>query len=177
MNTFNEKHKLDVMLGHSYQDFYRENTNVTQDGLGSPATGNLRSVSLNALESLFARVNYTFKDKYLVGLNISMDGSSRTGKDAETALRLFDHPFGLFYSINGAWRLSSESFLRNISQIDELKLRASFGLTGNDDIGNYTSRRFYSQVKYRETTGDAATDRLRSTRLSQWLPEQRFLKV
>ncbi len=103
--------------------------------------------------SIYGNVDYTYKDKYLLGLNISVDGSSRTGKDAETAMRLFDHPFGLFYSINGAWRVSGEPFLRNISQIDELKLRVSFGLTGNDDIGNYTSRRYYSQVKYRETTG------------------------
>ena len=64
VNTFNDKHKLDIMVGHSFQDFYREDTNITQDGIGSPATGNFGTVSLNALESLFTRVNYTFNNTW-----------------------------------------------------------------------------------------------------------------
>lgn len=103
--------------------------------------------------SLYSDLNYKFKDKYLLGLGLSVDGSSRTGEDADTPLTLFGAPFGLFYSAGGAWRISSEQFLENVSAIDELKLRASFGLSGNDDIGNYSSRRYYSQLKYRETTG------------------------
>ena len=103
--------------------------------------------------SIYGNLDYRYKDKYLVGLSMSADGSSRIGKDAVTALTLFNSPFGLFYSINGAWRLSSEPFLNNVSGIDELKLRVSIGLSGNDDIGNYSSRKYYTQVKYRESTG------------------------
>jgi len=103
--------------------------------------------------SLYSNIDYKYKDKYILGVVASADGSSRTGEDAETALTLFNTPFGLFYSVNAAWRLSSESFLRDISFIDELKIRVSYGLRGNDDIGNYNSRRYYSQVKYRESTG------------------------
>ena len=125
VNTFNEKHKLDVMVGHSFQDFYREDTNVTQDGLGSPATGNLRSVSLNALESLFTRINYTFNDKYLVTATYRRDGSSRFAPENRWAN---------FFSGALAWNISEEDFLKDSEAVSSLKLRLGFGQTGQQEI-------------------------------------------
>ncbi|MGI9531901.1 SusC/RagA family TonB-linked outer membrane protein [Lutimonas sp.] len=125
VNTFNEKHKLDIMVGHSFQDFYRENTNVTQDGLGSPATGNLGTVSLNALQSLFTRVNYTFNNKYLVTGTFRRDGSSRFAPENRWAN---------FFSGALAWSISEEDFLRDSEAVSTLKLRLGFGQTGQQEI-------------------------------------------
>ncbi|MGB5323089.1 SusC/RagA family TonB-linked outer membrane protein [Lutimonas sp.] len=125
LNTFAEKHKVDVMLGHSYQDFYRENSNITQDGIGSPPTGNPRLVSLNALESLFARVNYTFNEKYLVTATYRRDGSSRFAPENRWAG---------FFSGALAWNISEENFLKNSRAVSTLKLRLGFGQTGQQEI-------------------------------------------
>lgn len=103
--------------------------------------------------SFFGNADYSYADKYYFNGKIFTAGSSRTGKDAHTPLTLFGHPFGLFYHLNGAWRISSEPFLRDRERIDDLKLRVSYGLSGNDDIGNFNSRSYYRQVKFRETTG------------------------
>ncbi|MEL4457045.1 SusC/RagA family TonB-linked outer membrane protein [Lutimonas vermicola] len=125
VNTFAEKHKVDVMLGHSFQDFYREDRNVTQDGLGSPATGNFRLVSLNALESLFARANYTFDERYLVTFTYRRDGSSRFAPENRWAD---------FYSGALAWNISEEDFLKDSDVLSTLKLRLGFGQTGQQEI-------------------------------------------
>lgn len=101
----------------------------------------------------YGGANYSFKDKYFLGAHSAMDGSSRTGKDVKSGLRLFDTPFGLFPSFSAAWRISNENFLKSISWISDLKLRATFGFCGNDNIGNYNSRVFYRQLYFRETTG------------------------
>jgi hypothetical protein len=62
-------------------------------------------------------------------------------------------PFGLFYSFCGAWRISNENFLKNKSAIEELKLRLSYGVSGNDNIGEASATDWYSAVKFRETSG------------------------
>ncbi len=125
VNTFNDKHKIDVMVGHSFQDFYRENSNITQDGLGSPATGNPRLVSLNALESIFSRVNYTFDERYLVTATYRRDGSSRFAPENRWAN---------FFSGALAWNISEEAFLRDSETLSTLKLRLGFGQTGQQEI-------------------------------------------
>jgi TonB-dependent starch-binding outer membrane protein SusC len=80
------------------------------------------------LQSVFARINYGFKEKYFVSLNSRLDGSSKFGKD---------NRYGFFPSLSGMWYLSKENFLKANSAIDFLKLRASVGQIGNDRINNY----------------------------------------
>ncbi|MFD1768357.1 SusC/RagA family TonB-linked outer membrane protein [Sphingobacterium suaedae] len=84
-----------------------------------------------AIRSFFGRVNYSFDDRYLLEANIRMDYSSRFRSDLRRAV---------FPSFSGAWRISNEQFMENVSWIDNLKLRASWGSLGNQDvvkIGNY----------------------------------------
>jgi TonB-linked SusC/RagA family outer membrane protein len=81
-----------------------------------------------SLISYLARVNYNYKYKYYVTASIRADGSSRFGKD---------NKYGTFPSVALAWRVSEENFLRNSSWLSDLKLRLSYGATGNNDIGNY----------------------------------------
>ncbi len=81
--------------------------------------------------SFFGRLNYTFADKYLVNVNVRHDGSSRFGES---------NRWGTFPSIGVGWRLSEEAFLQNNSFIDELKLRGSWGITGNQNgIGDFAA--------------------------------------
>lgn len=82
-----------------------------------------------ALISYLARVNYSFASKYLITATVRTDGSSRFGAN---------NRWGTFPSFALGWRLSEENFLKNSTWIDELKLRASYGFTGNFNIGNYS---------------------------------------
>lgn len=78
--------------------------------------------------SYFARANYKFRDKYLVGLSIRTDGSSRFGAD---------NKYGTFPAVSAGWVVSEEGFLKEVKLISFLKLRASYGQTGNAEIGNF----------------------------------------
>ena len=81
------------------------------------------------LQSFFGRVNYAYKGKYLLEANMRYDGTSRVSPD---------YRWGLFPSVSGAWIVSHEDFFnKNVSFINNLKLRASFGTLGNQEIGNY----------------------------------------
>ena len=103
--------------------------------------------------SFYENVSYGFRDKYLVTASLSLDGSSRIGEEAGNTLKIGGQPYGLFYSAGLAWRLSNEAFMRNLSWLEELKLRVSVGKTGNDDIGESSSSNYYQAVKFRETVG------------------------
>ena len=92
--------------------------------------------------STYFNADYSYKDKYILSANLSADASSRFGKDVPDALKISNNSFAVLPSISAAWLLSSEKFLAN-SKVDLLKLRASYGLSGNDDIGNYTAQQTY----------------------------------
>jgi len=101
-------------------------------GSGDASTAsNLSNLNEYALLSIFARLNYSWKDRYLLEGNIRYDGSSRFAKDSR---------WGVFPSVSGGWRISEEDFWRGSkinSLIDNLKLRISWGTLGNQNIGTY----------------------------------------
>lgn len=85
-------------------------------------------ITASALISWFARVNYSYKSKYLLGASLRRDGSSRFGPE---------NKWGNFPAVSAGWVVSEEAFMQGQSTISNLKLRASFGYTGNDRIGDY----------------------------------------
>ena len=89
--------------------------------------------------SQLARVNYNYDGKYFITASIRRDGSSRFGAN---------NKYGVFPSAAVAWRLSDENFMKSVSFISEMKLRASYGKTGNNNIGNYASVATVNYVKY-----------------------------
>lgn len=93
--------------------------------------------------SFYANINYDLLNKYFLTYSMAVDGSSRFGDEIPGSLKLFGNRFGIFPSIAGAWLISSENFMQDIPLVDLLKLRASYGLTGNDDIGNYNASLLY----------------------------------
>ncbi len=103
--------------------------------------------------SIYENLNYSYMDRYLLTASISLDGSSRLGRNADNTLSVGGNPFGLFYGAGAGWRISSEQFMRDLPWLEELKIRASYGKTGNDDIGEASATRYYQTVRYRETVG------------------------
>ena len=93
--------------------------------------------------STYFNTDYSFKDKYFLSANLSMDASSRFGDHVQKGLDLTSKVFSILPSIAGAWIISAEKAMAE-SKLDLLKLRASYGLSGNDDIGNYTSKQTYT---------------------------------
>ncbi|MBR3088609.1 MAG: TonB-dependent receptor [Prevotella sp.] len=86
------------------------------------------------LISYFGKINYSYDDRYLLGLTIRYDGSSRFGKNSR---------YGTFPSISAGWRIKQEKFMENINWLDNLKLRASWGQTGNQEISNIARYTLY----------------------------------
>lgn len=137
-----QDHAIKALLGLSWQqnDYFANSVGI--NGFSSDYFGyyNLGAGSLNpsfgsntskfAFNSYFGRVNYTLKDKYLLTLTGRIDGSSRFGEN---------HKYALFPSAALAWRVSDEAFLQNNKVISNLKLRTSFGVTGNSEIPPYAS--------------------------------------
>ncbi|MDX2301685.1 MAG: TonB-dependent receptor [Microscillaceae bacterium] len=121
--------KSDITLlgGYSYQRFFRETSSrVTDFSGGFERTPFDAQGSENFLISFYGRLNYTFNDKYLLTVTVRRDGSSRF---------VGDNQWGTFPSVALAWRVADENFLKNVKFISDLKLRAGWGLTGQENIG------------------------------------------
>ncbi len=135
--TFN-RHKVQGLLGYTVQKEYIDNntingTNFPNDIIRTINAAGLITSATSAKEewsllSYLARLNYSYDGKYLLTAAFRRDGSSRFGSD---------NRWGLFPSLSLGWRLSEEDFMKNVSWISDLKLRASYGLTGNNFISNY----------------------------------------
>jgi len=155
--TFAENHHLNLLGGISFQesklsyiDARRSNfasNDIPYISVGGNLSGASASVQEWAIASYFARANYGFKNRYLVTANFRIDGSSRFGAN---------NRYGAFPSVAGAWRASEEPFMKDIKTITNLKLRASWGITGNQNIPNYASYTLYSAgSNYLNTPGFA----------------------
>ncbi|MDO7885253.1 SusC/RagA family TonB-linked outer membrane protein [Hymenobacter cheonanensis] len=168
--TFNagDDHHFDVLVGESYQ---RADTKVTAaEGRGFPTTeftriasaaiktgGNTSFGTAYSFLSYFARANYNFRGKYLLSGSVRRDGSSRFGSA---------NPYGTFGAGSVGYLLSEESFLKDNTIINYLKLRASYGVTGNAEIGNFSSRRLVSALPYADQSGIAPDAALGNPNLS-----------
>ncbi len=119
------KTQLDVTAGYNYQDFRYPTTFLTDDG-----TGNLISRTNEErvnLQSFFGRTNLTLNDKYLVTLSLRRDGSSRFAEK---------NRWGNFPAAALGWKINNENFLKDSDVVSELKLRLSWGITGQQEVGD-----------------------------------------
>ncbi len=147
-------HDLTALVGHSYQKFFIQGRNfsinkfpispiepIYNPGLGqdlSLANNKPAGFAIqNELQSFFGRVNYQYRDKYLATATVRADGSSKFGSN---------NKYGVFPSFSLGWRISEEAFLKN-GPFTDLKLRAGYGRTGNQEIpAKITQALFTSQV-------------------------------
>ncbi len=118
--------RLDATAGYSWQHFFREGENYTTNVIGSVTDDDSDYKTESYLVSFFGRVNYVFKDRYLVTFTLREDGSSRFSPD---------NRWGLFPSVALAWDISDESFM-NPDLFSVLKLRLGWGVTGQQNISN-----------------------------------------
>ncbi|SHF87014.1 TonB-linked outer membrane protein, SusC/RagA family [Flavobacterium fluvii] len=137
--TFNENHNLNVLAGFSAQEQRTDMSSMTAGSFPNDLVHTLNAGVVNAgntfseewsLLSYLARANYSYKGKYLATAAIRADGSSRFGAN---------NKWGYFPSGSLAWRMSEESFLKDVSWLTNLKVRLSYGATGNNSIPNYGS--------------------------------------
>ncbi|MCW3087056.1 MAG: SusC/RagA family TonB-linked outer membrane protein [Sediminibacterium sp.] len=137
----NTRHNVSALAGHSYQKIFiqQRNSSINRfviggvDPIYNPGVGQDLTLAnnrpggfafINELQSFFGRVTYQFNNKYLFTANFRADGSSKFGEN---------HKYGYFPSFSGGWKISDEPFMKN-SAFNNLKLRAGWGLTGNQEI-------------------------------------------
>ncbi|HEY4334696.1 MAG TPA: TonB-dependent receptor [Puia sp.] len=135
-------HHINALLGASWQERIDQGDSSTSQyfaddyyrqynlGAGGQPSAPISGYDRWAINSYFARVGYNFADKYLLTLTERIDGSSRFGAD---------NKYGSFPSIGAGWVLTKEKFMDAIPAVNYLKVRASYGQTGNTEIGSYNS--------------------------------------
>jgi TonB-linked SusC/RagA family outer membrane protein len=137
--SFGKDHKLNAVIGYSAQQERAESLNLFADNYPDDKIQTINAAAIIStygedvqkwsIISYLARLNYSFKDKYLFTATVRTDGSSRFGSN---------NRYGTFPSGAVAWRVSQEDFMKPLTWVSDLKLRATYGLSGNFNIGNYT---------------------------------------
>ncbi|WP_430817246.1 SusC/RagA family TonB-linked outer membrane protein [Carboxylicivirga sp. RSCT41] len=156
-----EKHILGVLVGSEYSDRYNQSFGFTGYGLSAKLPESMASItpgtstnnfipnvgggeSQRRLFSLFTILNYTFNEKYSFSGSIRRDGSSAFGANNQ---------FAILYSGGFIWDISRESFIDNIQWVNSLKLRASYGTTGNQGVGDFESLTVWGTPSYNGEPG------------------------
>lgn len=146
-----EKHKLSVMAGQEWvsnwsqylsaavKDFPNNDIGLDDMNLGTPYSTTSGVNFDDKLISFFGRANYNFGDKYLLTATVRADGSSKFSRN---------HKWGVFPSVSAAWRLGEEDFIKRLGIFSDLKLRAGYGLAGNNRIASYSSLDILESVGY-----------------------------
>jgi len=134
-------HSFEFLAGNTMQETVSDNSFILVSGIASDKIKTLNGgtdIDIGTsgrqsygIISYFGRVNYDYQGKYLLLLNARYDGSSRFGRE---------NRYGFFPSASLGWRISDEPFLKDVAFLNDWKLRASYGLTGNQEIGNYVAR-------------------------------------
>jgi TonB-dependent starch-binding outer membrane protein SusC len=149
--TYNDVHNFSILGGYTYQTSMFRNSSISVSGfsnnitenydlsaaenIGNPSSG----YSEWTLASFLSRANYSYKGKYMITASIRADGSSRFGAD---------HKWGYFPSGAVAWNVGDEAFMDGLGIISALKLRTSYGITGNTGLNPYQSLNRLSSVKF-----------------------------
>lgn len=142
-------HDISLLAGQAYNSDKLENvmlsavggfgvSGITTLNAASAVNGNTMEY-MNVLVSYFGRAQYAFKSKYLLSVSIRTDGSSRFGENKQ---------YGWFPSASAGWKISEEGFMKKIPQVSDLKLRISYGESGNYNIGDYTSKALLAANNY-----------------------------
>lgn len=150
-HKFGEDHDFSVMGGYTHEKFDSHYDSMTGKGFSTDlfmynnmnAAGTITAKASNKTEniliSFFGRVNYSYKDKYLLTATVRRDGSSRFGAQ---------NRWGTFPSASLAWRIGEEPWIKDLNVFSNLKLRAGYGVTGNERIGDYQSFALMSTTRY-----------------------------
>ncbi len=150
--TFNG-HNVDLLVGHEYYDYsssslYGHKTGLPGGGIyeldaAAVIVGTGSSTDVDRIESVFTRVGYNYDDKYYLSASWRTDGSSRFAPDKR---------WGNFWSAGASWRLSQEAWLRDARWLDNLTLKFSYGVQGNNSVGSYYAYQALYDTSYPNAT-------------------------
>lgn len=164
--TLADKHSFNALLGyttqsHSYEHMKGEARGYANDKIETLNAGTMYAMTSDESEysmiSYLGRINYVYDNRYMLTTTLRSDGSSRFGSNKK---------WGTFPSVSVGWRISQEKFMQDVKQISDLKLRASFGISGNNRIGNYSSIGLLSTGFY--PTGDAIQNTVNPNTMSNF---------
>ncbi len=132
------EHSIDALAGHEFYNYKFRYTVAGRTGfpfaefddlgMGSTLADANSQTDSYAIDSYLSRVNYNYRDRYYLSASFRTDGSSRFVKE---------NRWGTFWSVGGSWRISQEDFLRGREWINNITLKASYGVQGNDNLGSY----------------------------------------
>lgn len=158
--TFGEAHSFSMMAGQEIvtskskyllagaMEFPNSDIGLGDLGLGATPMKPSSKISEERLSSFFGRIMYAFRDKYLVTVNLRADGSSKFAKE---------NHWGYFPSVSAAWRIMEEPWMKRLDLFSNLKLRVSYGLSGNNRIGNNLFASTFSTTGYAADAGSVST--------------------
>lgn len=172
--NFKELHHLNIIAAFEAEKYKRNYFSATGEGLPNESlqvlavtavpTGASGYSSGNAMISYLSRLNYDFDNKYYFSTSFRRDGSSRLGLNERWAN---------FWSVSGAWRLTQEDFMKDLTFIDDLKVRASYGTSGTLPSGYYDHLALYSYTGAYDEAGAAVEDQISNPDLT-WEKNKNF---
>jgi len=158
-NKFFDVHEVGLTAGGSRETTNRETSFARGEGFTSPdlhwPANAARAAEVDGttwehnLLSAFARANYTYDNRYILNASIRTDGSSRFGQD---------NKWGTFTAVSAAWQLTNEQFMEDVDFLNDFKLRASYGETGNEAIGDFQFLGLYGTANYGDLPGTAPSN-------------------
>ena len=177
-NKFDALHTLKAMYGVRFISSYYETDYIEEHNTGSnnntTITGDYQFLQVRGLNnetrSLANYVNaeYNYDNRFYLDAAISLDGSSRFGRNTAGGIQLFGHSWGVFPSVNGAWLITSEEFMKDYREaISFMKLRAGYGITGNDGIKDYEALAYFNPTRYMARANGLVLGNLENTKV-QW---------
>lgn len=153
-DNFNEEHFLRVLLGHEYTHFQAESTSWgtanTNPQLPWPQNGDPEYHDMgygfteDKMLSFFGVADYNYRQKYYLQGSVRADGSSLFGENKR---------WGVFWSVGASWNIDKEAFMDDAEWINQLKLRYSYGVNGNNNIGAYAAYALYGTGRYNGIMG------------------------
>lgn len=153
-----DRHNIDLLLGHEYYAYTESNLSGHKTGLpgsgiyeldaAAVIVGTGSSTDEDRIESVFSRIGYSYDDKYYLSGSWRTDGSSRFARSTR---------WGNFWSVGASWRMSQEAFMRDISWLNNLTLKFSYGVQGNNSVGSYYAYQALYDTGYPNATLPGAT--------------------
>ncbi len=171
--TIANNHNLNFLAGYESQQTKRESFWTSGSDFPNDIVTTLSAASLidgggttseYTFSSMFFRANYNFDSKYYLSSSIRRDGSSRFGSD---------NRYGTFYSVGASWNIHRESLFDNVDFLNLLKLRSSYGVTGNAGVGNYAAQGFYTYGDDYDGAPGGTPDQLSNPELT-WETQENF---
>lgn len=175
--TFDVYHQLKAVAGLRYISNYLESDYVEEHNSGSnnntTITGAYDFLFVDGINDLtkslsnYYQAEYAYDGRYFLTGTASFDASSRFGRKTESGLNFKNRSLAVFPAISGAWIASSEDFMRNIDVLNFLKVRAGYGLTGNDGIKDYESMAYFTSVRFIDRANGLVLTNLENNKI-QW---------